>query len=186
MAAAGFGLNCAGAPGSAGPGRASPSPVDPAVAAAERAAEAQFHRAEAAMAAGDYAVADSLATQLIATYSGTRWLGPSLLVAARATLELDAPDEARARASGYLRLYRASDPARAPGLVIVARTLYLEGSVLEAADTLLATPTELGNERGEAAQLSRQVVAELGLGAIDSVTARWPAHHPLQSVLELI
>jgi branched-chain amino acid transport system substrate-binding protein len=49
----------------------------------------------------------------------------------------------------------------------------------------LATPTDLGGDRDEAAQLARQVVSELGLGEIDSVTARWPAHHPLQSVFEV-
>lgn len=181
LAAAGFGLNCAGAPSSTG-GRASPRPVDPALAAAERAAEAEYKLAESALAAGDYSLADSLANHVIATYDETSWLGPALLIAGETALELGSPESARATAARYLRLYRASDPARTPGLLLVARTLYLEGAVREAADTLLATPPELGDQRGEAAQLSRQVVAELGLGEIDSVTARWPADHPLQSV----
>jgi branched-chain amino acid transport system substrate-binding protein len=185
LAAAGFGLNCAGAPRSAGTDRAAPEPVDPAVAAAERAAEAEYRQAEAALAAGDYVVADSLAGHLIAAYSETRWLGPGVLVAAKAALELDAPEAARERAARYLRLYRASDPARTPGLLVVAQTLYLEGAILEAADTLLATPTDLRSHRGDAAQLARQVVSELGLGELDSVTVRWPANHPLQSVFEV-
>ncbi len=107
------------------------------------------------------------------------------MLAAEVSLELNEPELARSKASRYLRLYRASDPQRAPGLIVVARVLNLEGRTLEAADSLLATSLEPGGDREAAAQLARQVVSELGLGEIDTLTGRWPASHLLRSVFEV-
>jgi hypothetical protein len=126
-------LNCATAPDS--PRRNGPRPAaDPELRARERAAGKEVERAERALELGDYAAADSLADRVVASYADTRWLGRALLISARASLERNEPAEARAEAARYLKLYRAADPARAPGLVIVARTLYQEGRAVEAAD----------------------------------------------------
>jgi branched-chain amino acid transport system substrate-binding protein len=144
-----------------------------------------YRAAEEAFEAADFAGADSLAGALLDEYSDTRWLGPALLLSAEVSLELNEPELARATASRYLRLYRASDPQRAPGLIVVARVLHLEGRALEAADSLLATSLEPGEDRVAAAQLARQVTSELGLGEIDTLIARWPASHLLRSVFEV-
>jgi branched-chain amino acid transport system substrate-binding protein len=184
LAVAGFGLTCAGTRGPSEAERTAPAP-DPAVAAADSAAGLEYGKAETAFGIADYAAADSLAANLVEHYGDTRWVGPALLLWAKASLELGLPEDALLAASRYLRLFRASDPARAPGLIVVARTLYLEGRSLEAADSLLATPIGLGDVRTEAAGLARQVVSDLGLGELDSLTARWPSSHPLQSVFEV-
>lgn len=181
LAVAGFGLTCAGTRGPAVPESMADRPLAP----VDREAEAELRKAEREFEAANFAVADSLATNLVENYAESRWLGPGLLLAARASFELNRPEEARARASRYLRLYRAADPGRAPGLILVARTIYLEGQALEAADSLLSTPASMTDDRAEAAQLARQVSAELGLGEIDSLLARWPADHPLRSVYEV-
>lgn len=131
---------------------------------------------------GDFVAVDSLASRVVRDYSETVWLGPSLLLSARAAFQLNRNDDARSRASRYLMLYRASDPQRAPGLVLLARILNLEGRPSEAADSLLATPVDLDGARDEAAQVARQVVSQLGLQEIDAIRARWPADHPLQSI----
>ena len=186
LAAAGFGLTCASTPSPGDPspsGTAEPPPRD--VRERERAAAAVYRRAEDAFEAANYVAAESLSSGLVSEYDDTRWLGPGLLLSAQSLLELNQLEDARGRAGRYLRLYRAADPERAPGLVLVARTLYVEGSTVEAADTLLATPSNLGDERETAAQLARQVVSELGIGEIEAVSARWPAYHPLQSVFEV-
>lgn len=186
LAAAGFGLTCAGTsnrpPGSAGP---APESRDPEVRARDRTAAEEYRRAEAEYEAAQYVAAESLANFIIEAYGDTRWLGPGLLLSAKASFELGVPEEALEKASRFLTLFRASDPARAPALVLVARVHYLEGRTLEAADSLLATPLELGDEREEAAQLARQVVAELGLGEIEAVAERWPPAHLLRSVFEV-
>ncbi|UCC74477.1 MAG: ABC transporter substrate-binding protein [Gemmatimonadota bacterium] len=182
LAVAGFGLNCGGA---TGPGAPTPEPLSREERAREREAAQVYRRAEDAFDEANHAVADSLASLLIDEYRATRWYGAGLLLSARLALELNEPELARAQASRYLRLFRASDPQRSGGLVVVARVLHLEGRALEAADSLLATALDLGDAREEAAQLARQVVSELGLGEIDTVTARWSAGHPLRSVFEV-
>lgn len=185
LATAGFGLTCAGASGPVPTAGPQPEPSTRESRAREREAERLHGQAVDAFAESNYAAADSLAAVLIDDYPDTGWLGPGLLVSASVALELNEPEEARARAARFLRLYRASDPARAPGLVLVARILHLEGRTLEAADTLLAASLERGEDREAAAQLARLVVGELGLGEIDTVTARWPAGHPLRSVFDV-
>lgn len=180
-----FGLSCASVRGpSTAPG-AEPVPDTPARRAAEREAAELYSTAADSFDVGAFAAADSLATELVTGYGETTWAGPGLLLAARASLERNQPDVARERAGRYLRLYRASDPRRAPGLILVARTLHIENRPIEAADTLLSTPQPLGEEREEGAQAARQVVSELGLTEIDSLTQRWPADHPLRSVFEV-
>jgi hypothetical protein len=179
LVVAGFGLTCAGAPSdSAGP---TPTPADPSRRALEREAERSYRQAEDQLEEED----ESLAAYVVEEYSETRWLGPALLLSARASFELNEPEATRDKTSRYLRLYRASDPERAPGLVLIARTLYLEDRPVEAADSLLATPLRLGDDREEAAQLARQVVSNLGLGEIEAIIRRWPASHPLRPVLEV-
>ncbi len=185
LALAGFGLTCAGAGGPAPVGRPAPQPTTREDRAREREAAELYRDAEEALEGADLATADSLASALVDAYSDTRWLGPALLLSAEASLELNEPERARSTASRYLRLYRASDPQRAPGLTVVARILHLEGRTLEAADSLLATSLEPGGDREAAAQLARQVVSELGLGEIDTVVARWPASHLLRSIFEV-
>lgn len=185
LALAGLGLTCAGASGPAPPGRPAPEPATREDRAREREAEGIYRDAEDAFEEADLAEADSLSSTLVDEYPDTRWLGPALLLSAEVSLELNEPELARSKASRYLRLYRASDPQRAPGLIVVARVLNLEGRTLEAADSLLATSLEPGEDREAAAQLARQVVAELGLGEIDTLTARWPASHLLRSVFEV-
>lgn len=186
LSVAGFGLTCAsaGGPGGVGPGGA-PSSADRARRAREREAARVYRLAQGEFEAADYVAAESLAAKLVEEYSDTEWLGPGLLLSARATLERNLPEEARLRAGRYLRLFRASDPRRAPALTLIATTLYLEGHPLEAADSLLATPADLGDVREEAAQVARQVVSDLGLGEIEAVAARWPREHPLQAVFEV-
>lgn len=183
-----FGLTCAGARGPA-PTPAGPpagEPLDPAIRALEREAERVYDSAEDQFQLANYSVADSLAAVVIEDYAETRWLGPALLLSARVALEENRPAEARSLASRHLRFYRASDPARAPGLVLVARTLHMEGRPLEAGDSLLATPVEMeGDDEAWAAQVTRQVVGDLGLGEIEALLARWPADHPLRPVFEV-
>ncbi len=185
LAVAGLGLSCAGARGPAEPGLAGPPPATPEARARDRDAARVYRRAEEQYEKADFVAAESLSTALAVEYEDTNWYGPGLLLSARASLELNRPAEASAKAARYLTLYRASDPRRVPGLLVVARTLSLEGAVREAADSLLATPLELGDRREDAAQQARQLVSELGLGEIDSLTARWPASHPLRSVFEV-
>ena len=187
IAVALFGLNCAGSPSPAASGGrgGAAEPAGPDMRAREREAARLFRLAEDEFEAADYAAAESLASGLIAEFDGTRWLGPALLLSARASLELNQPEHARAKAGRYLKLYRASDRERVPGLILVARSLYVEGRAREAADSLLATPFDLGGHREEAAQVARQVVSDLGQGEIEEVTARWPAAHPLRSVFEV-
>ncbi|MGD2152882.1 MAG: penicillin-binding protein activator [Gemmatimonadales bacterium] len=182
---AGFGLTCAGASGPALPGGPTPTPSTREDRAREREAAGVYREAGEAFELGDLAAADSLASALVDDYGDTRYLAPALLLSAEVALELNEPERARSKASRYLRLYRASDPQRAPGLIVVARVLHLEGRVLEAADSLLATSLEPAVDREAAAQLARQVVSELGLGEIDTLTARWPASHLLRSVFEV-
>jgi ABC-type branched-subunit amino acid transport system substrate-binding protein len=186
LAVAGIGLNCGSARGPAGeePG-GSPASAERARREREREAARVYRRAEDEFEGADYVAAESLASMLVADYGDTQWLGPGLLLSARASLERNLPEEARLRAGRYLKLFRASDPRRAPALVLVATTLYLEGHPVEAADSLLATPVELGDIREQAAQVARQVVSDLGLGEIEAVTARWPPDHPLRSVFEV-
>jgi branched-chain amino acid transport system substrate-binding protein len=185
LALAGFGLTCAGASGPAMPGGPIPAPSTREERARDREAEAIYRDAEDAFRKADLAVADSLADVLVNEYAGSRWLGPALLLSAKVALELNEPEVALSTASRYLRLYRASDPQRAPGLIVVARVLHLEGRTLEAADSLLATALKPGADREAAAQLARQVVSELGLGEIDTLMARWPAGQLLRSVFEV-
>lgn len=182
LATAGFGLTCGGSPGAAGP---SPESLDPDMRARERAAAEEYRRAEDQFEASNYLAAESLANNLVAAYGSTSWAGPGLLLSAQASFQLNEPDQARYKASRYLTFYRASDPHRAPGLVLIARTLYVEGRAVEAADSLLATPVDLGGERAEAAQLARLVVSDLGIGDIEAVTERWPSDQPLLSVFEI-
>jgi branched-chain amino acid transport system substrate-binding protein len=184
VAAAGFGLTCASAPGPATDSTAAPAPAPaaPSSRAREREAARLYSEAEAAFEAANFVAAESLTSGLVDDYVDTRWHAPGLLLSAQASFELNQMEDARATARRYLRLFRASDPERSPGLVLVARALYVEGRTLEAADSLLATPIDLGDSRESAAQTARQVVSELGLGEIEAVTARWPAGHPLQSV----
>jgi len=186
LASAGFGLTCAGSTnGSSGAGP-SPESRDPDMRARERSAAEEYRRAEDQFEASDYIAAESLAANLLAMYGDTRWAAPARLLSARASLELNEPDVARQKASRYLIHFRASDADRAPGLILIARTLFLEGQTVEAADSLLATPVELrDDDRAGAAQLSRLVVSEMGIGEIDGVTARWPSVHPLRSVFEV-
>ncbi len=181
----GLGLSCAGLRGPAEPGPGAPVPATPEARARDREAARIYRRAEAQYEEANFAVAESLSAVLAGEYDDTSWYGPGLLLSARASMELDRAAEARAKAARYLTLYRASDARRAPGLLLVARTLSLAGAVREAADSLLAMPLEMSDEREEAAQLARQLVSELGLGEIDSLTARWPASHPLRSVFEV-
>jgi branched-chain amino acid transport system substrate-binding protein len=186
LAAAGFGLTCAGSPnGSPGPAVPAPRPSDRDARARDRAAERDYREAQDQFRENDYAVAESLAYYVAEEYRETRWRGPGLLLSAQAAFQLNDVEGATFKASRYLTLYRASDPLRAPGLILVARALYVEGFALEAADSLLATPVDFDTEREEAAQLARQIVAELGLGEIEAVTQRWPAGHPLRSVFEV-
>jgi branched-chain amino acid transport system substrate-binding protein len=180
-----FGLSCASARGPTTAPGTEPVPDTPERRAAEREAAQLYDTAADSFDVGSFAVADSLATRLVTDYEETTWVGPGLLLAARASLERNQPEVARDRAARYLRLYRASDPRRVPGLVLVARTLHIENRPIEAADSLLSTPHPLGDEREEAAQAARQVVSELGLTEIDSLTQRWPADHPLRSVFEV-
>ncbi len=185
LAVAGFGLTCGGARGPTGVSVPAPQPMSPDRRAHEREASRVYRLAEDAFEDADYAAAESLANNLIQEYRDTDWLGPGLLLSSQSALELNQPEEARARAARYLTLYRASDARRAPGLVVVARILHLEGEAVEAADSLLATPYNLGDEQQAAARLARLVVSELGLGEIDTVVARWPAVHPLRSVFDV-
>jgi branched-chain amino acid transport system substrate-binding protein len=186
MAVAVLGLTCASAPDSPGGNGPRPAASDRELRARERAAREEIRRAERELEAGNYAAAESLANLVVDSYGDTRWLGSGLLLSARASLERNVPDEAREKAARYLTLYRAADPRRAPGLVVVARTLYLEGRTTEAADSLLAMPLDMGGDaRREAAQLARQVVSDLGLGEIEAATARWPEDHPLRAVFEV-
>jgi branched-chain amino acid transport system substrate-binding protein len=188
LAAAGFGLTCASTPGpvdTAPAGSGTPEPVSRDATERDRFAAAIYRQAEDAFEAANYVAAESISSGLIAEYDDTRWLGPGLLLSAQSLLELNQLEDARQTAGRYLRLYRAADPERAPGLILVARTLYVEGSAVEAADTLLATPTDLDDEREAAAQMARQVVGDLGLGEIEAVSARWPSYHPLQTVFRV-
>jgi hypothetical protein len=175
VAAAGFGLTCASAPGPATDSTAAPAPAPaaPSSRAREREAARLYSEAEAAFEAANFVAAESLTSGLVDDYVDTRWHAPGLLLSAQASFELNQMEDARATARRYLRLFRASDPERSPGLVLVARALYVEGRTLEAADSLLATPIDLGDSRESAAQTARQVVSELGLGEIEAVTARW-------------
>ncbi len=184
LAMAGVGLSCAGARGPAGPALG-PPPATPEARARDRDAARIYRHARDEYEAKNYPAAESLAAALAGEYRDTNWFGPALLLSAQASLELNRPGEVRSKAGRYLTLFRASDPRRAPGLILIARSLSLEGQIREAADTLLATPAELGDQQAEAAQLARQVVSELGLGEIDSVTARWPAGHPLRPVFDV-
>jgi len=178
-------LSCAGARGPATAPGAEPVPDTPERRALEREAARLYREAEDSFAVESFAVAESLASQLVNTYEGTTWVGPGLLLSARASLQRNQPDAAREKAGRYLQLYRASDTRRAPGLMVVARALHMADQPREAADSLLATPTDLGEFRDAAAQQARQVVIELGLGEIDSLTQRWPVDHPLRSVFEV-
>ncbi len=182
LATAGFGLTCAGSPGAAGPSLES---LDPDMRARERAAAEEYRRAEDQFEASNYLAAESLANNLVAAYGSTSWAGPGLLLSAQASFQLNEPDQARYKASRYLTFYRASDPRRAPGLILISRTLYLEGRAVEAADSLLATPVDLGGERAKAAQLARLVASDLGIGDVEAVTERWPSDQPLLSVFEI-
>lgn len=184
LAVAALGLNCGSARGPAGV-EPSGSPPSAERVRREREAARVYRLAEDEFEGADYVAAESLANMLVADYGDTQWLGPGLLLSARASLERNLPEEARLRAGRYLKLFRASDPRRAPALMLVATTLYLEGHPVEAADSLLATPVELGDIREQAAQVVRQVVSDLGLGEIEAVTARWPPDHPLRSVFEV-
>ncbi len=186
LAAAGMGLTCASAPGP--PVTPSGSPAEPTTSelrARERDAATIYREAEQQFEASNFVAAESLATGLVSDYDDTRWLAPGLLLAAQSALELNQLTEARSRASRYLRLFRASEGGRAPGLLVVAQSLYIEGRAAEAADSLLATPVELGDAREEAGQLARQVVAQLGLGEIEAIVERWPRGHPLIPILEV-
>jgi ABC-type branched-subunit amino acid transport system substrate-binding protein len=185
LALAGFGLTCAGASGPTPTGEVAPEPSTREERAREREAAGIHRAARDAFEEADLAAADSLASALVDEYGDTRWLGPALLLSAEVSLELNEPELARTKASSYLRLYRASDPQRAPGLIVVARVLQLEGRTQEAADSLLATSLVPGEDREAAAQLARQVVSELGLGEIDTLVARWPASHLLRSVFDV-
>jgi hypothetical protein len=175
LALAGFGLTCAGASGPTPTGEVAPEPSTREERAREREAAGIHRAARDAFEEADLAAADSLASALVDEYGDTRWLGPALLLSAEVSLELNEPELARTKASSYLRLYRASDPQRAPGLIVVARVLQLEGRTQEAADSLLATSLVPGEDREAAAQLARQVVSAPGLGEIDTLVARWPA-----------
>ncbi|UCF21327.1 MAG: ABC transporter substrate-binding protein [Gemmatimonadota bacterium] len=185
LAIAGLAATCAGGRGAAAPGITPAEPLSAERRAREREAERIYRQAEAQFAESNFAAADSLAEGIVQAYDDTNWLGPALLMSARVSLERNQLDGARGKSSRYLRLYRASDPRRTAGLILVARTLWLEGQARQAADSLLATPAASESEQEEAAQLARQVVGELGLGEIDSVTSRWPADHPLRSVFEV-
>ncbi len=185
LVGAGLGLSCAGmgGPGEPAPGVA--APATPEARARDREAGRIYRRAEAQYEEANFAVAESLSAVVAAEYDDTSWYGPGLLLSARASMQLDRAAEAREKAARYLTLYRAADSRRAPGLLLVARTLSLAGAVREAADSLLAMPLAMGDEREDAAQLARQLVSELGLGEIDTLTARWPSAHPLRSVFEV-
>lgn len=141
--------------------------------------------AERAFEAANYVAAESLAAGVVRDYPATEWLGPALLVAGRAAFERNLDDVARMRAARYLTLYRASDPARVPALILLARILNLEGDPAEAADSLLATPGDLGDWREDAFQIARRLAGQLGLQEIEEITGRWPPDHPLQSVFEI-
>lgn len=184
LAAALLGLACAGTSDSAGAG-GEPGPADPSARARAREAADIYRKAEDAFESESYAAAESLAAGVISGFGETEWLGPALLLSARSALELDQPENARARLARYLTLYKYSDPRRVPGLILVATILQVEGRYVQAADSLLATPEELGDDREWAARVTRRVVPQLGLGDIEAITERWPATHPLRSVFEV-
>jgi branched-chain amino acid transport system substrate-binding protein len=186
LAAAFFGLTCASASTPTVPSTTSaPAPESADRRARNREAARLYSEAEDEFQAADYVAAESLANNIVIGYRDTDWLAPGLLLSSGAALELNQPEKARAVAGSYLRLYRASDPERVPGLVLVARSLYLEGRPVEAADSLLAAPEGLGDERDAAAQMARQVAQALGLGEIEAVMARWPANHTTLAVFEV-
>lgn len=180
-----LGLSCAGARSPTTAPGAEPVPDAPERRVREREAARLYRVALDSFEVSSFAAAERLASELVSSYEETTWVGPGLLLSARASLERNQPELARSKASRYLRLYRASDTRRAPGLILVARTLHIQDRPREAADSLLATPEQMEEHREEGAQLARQVVQELGLGEIDTLTHRWPADHPLRSVFEV-
>ncbi len=182
---AGFSLTCAGARGPIGSGPVATRPATPEEKTLERDASQVYQQAQERFEEANYAVAESLANKIIADYGTTEWRGPALLLSARAAFELNQAATARARAGEYLTLYRAFDRRRTPALILIARTHHLEGRPGEAADSLLAIPGIGRDEREEAAQLARLVVAELGVGEIEAIIARWPQDHALRSVFEV-
>ncbi len=187
LAVAVFGLTCAGSTAgpSATPGPG-PEPSTRDARALERSASQEYRRARDQFEASNYLAAESLANNVITLYGDTRWASPALLLSAQASFELNEPEQARRKASRFLTYYRASDPLRAPGVILIARTLFLEGYAVEAADSLLSTSVEIdGDAREEAAQLARMAASQMGIGQIEDVTRRWPAYHPLQSVFEV-
>lgn len=187
LVAAAFGLTCAGSTnGSSGTPGPGPEPSTPDTRALERAASEEYRRARAQFEASSYLAAESLANNVVTLYGDTRWASPAQLLSAQASFELNEPEQARRKASRFLTYYRASDPLRAPGLILISRTLFLEGYTVEAADSLLSTSVEIdGDERDEAAQLGRMLASQMGIGQIEDVTRRWPAYHPLGSVFEV-
>ncbi len=186
LAAMLLGLACASGSGRAPAGGATDAaPSRPPDRSRTREAARVYRSAEDEFEAGDYAAVESLTASLILEYRDTDWLGPALLLSARSALERSQPEEALDRLARYLTLYRASDRERVPGLMLIATILQLRGNYMEAADSLLSTPMNLGRDRESAAQLARQVVGELGLGEIDAVIERWPSIHPLMSVFQV-
>lgn len=182
---AAIGLSCAGArepsraPSPSRDGSSSPR------GAADRDASRLHRAAQKEYRGANYAAAESLTAALIRDYAHTDLLDDALLLSGRASLELNLTEQAEAHLAQYLTLYRASDPDRAPALVLIAEILHLHGRPQEAADSLLATPLLPGDDLREAARVARLVVSELGLQEIEAVSSRWPATHPLLPLFAL-
>ena len=183
LATGGLAVACGGSPVIVGSSPLRPDDPDPTVdnSGAERVYRSALHEFESE----NYAAAEAIADSLVGQYPGSRWTAPALLLSARAALELNRTDEAQAKLARHLTHFRASDPGRVSGLLLVASLLHVEGKPLEAADSLLATPPSLGDEREAAASLSRLVAAELGIREIEMVTERWPSDHPLRPIFEV-
>ena len=176
---------CGGTSASVDAGAGSPE-ISRRVVARSGDAERIYRVARDEFDAENYSAAEATADSLIAGYPDSGWLASGLLLSARASLQLNRGEEALSKLSRYLRLYRASDMERAPGLILIADILYLEGQTLEAADSLLATPLRLdGDDRKQAASLARQVASELGIQEIEALVRRWPSDHPLRAVFEV-
>ncbi len=183
FAAAVVGAACGGA--SAGAPAPSPTPTEPPPSASSSDAAKVYRRALNEFEDANYTVAEAIVDSLVESTDGGEWLALGLLLSARASIQLNRLDPARLKLARYLTLYRASDPARVTGLVLIAEILYLEGRPLEAADSLLAAPAVLGDAREKATNLARQVASELGIREIESLTERWPADHPLVAIFEI-